>query len=156
MSALDAANAHPLAAAKLAEWGVEVEEDLLFLEPADIGELCSLMPKIPSRKFVVLMEKVRAAAASESPGVFPFFLSSASGQKATATSAPHGNASAVHISCSCEHCGEQFSGSRGGGGRDRGAGVACAREGLVHACLTASGASRRRRPVAARPPRATV
>ena len=68
MSALDAANAHPLAAAKLAEWGVEVEEDLLFLEPADIGELCSLMPKIPSRKFVVLMEKVRAAAASESPG----------------------------------------------------------------------------------------
>ena len=52
MSALDAANAHPLAAAKLAEWGVEVEEDLLFLEPADVGELCSLMPKIPSRKFV--------------------------------------------------------------------------------------------------------
>ena len=39
MSALDAANAHPLAAAKLAEWGVEVEEDLLSLEPADIGEL---------------------------------------------------------------------------------------------------------------------
>ena len=53
---------------------VEVEEDLIFLEPADIGELCSLMPKIPSRKFVVLMEKVRAAAASESPGVFRFFL----------------------------------------------------------------------------------
>ena len=73
MSALDAANAHPLAAAKLAEWGVEVEEDLISLEPADIGELCSLMPKIPSRKFVVLMEKLKAKKMCHPQG--GFFLS---------------------------------------------------------------------------------
>ena len=69
MSALDAANAHPLAAAKLAEWGVEVEEDLLFLEAEDVDELCAALPKIPARKCRSYFDQLlRTAAASVTPG----------------------------------------------------------------------------------------
>ena len=67
MSALDAANAHPLAAAKLAEWGVE--EDLLFLEAEDVDELCAALPKIPARKCRSYFDQLlRTAAASVTPG----------------------------------------------------------------------------------------
>ena len=85
MSALDAANAHPLAASKLAEWGVGVEDGVAGKRGA-----------------------------------------------------------------------RGHRGSRGVGGRDRGAGSLQPSCTCINVCFAASGASRCRRPVAARAPLPTV
>ena len=69
MNALEALKAHPLTSAKLDEWGVVDERDLLFLEAEDVDELCAALPKIPARKYRSYFDQLlRTAAASVTPG----------------------------------------------------------------------------------------